>query len=645
MHSPRRAERDPELEKYLARVEELDNERNGSKTTNNEDLNNNSKYRPQDLEISKKLLNGEYPVLEDKFAIPNLGRTSEMAYRSAYNYEKSFSPKRNSNRQNSPIRADKQSGKRSYGDHTDISVSRFDFRDSGRQYTISEEDYILLTQLKQGLIDSSSPQLKEEVKKYPSRGKARVTRDSPPSSSRPTKHVENYGSDYLAKDDPTPPPLPLRKRVDASTTFTTPSKTAPVKPPRPQTLHSASDNFIDKPSSLPDPSLPRSALNEVGTTPSKAGSNSYLTSLQKNKVTATTPSKLDLSLKLTGGSRIPETPLSSAQNNKVTTMTSHNSQVPKTPPQKPNRPPRSFVTSALKGESSKTEHLGKPLKIPPPRKHSIEKNVPNESTLELKELKLKLRNAETQVDNNRETQTGTGILSDVKLSVPKTRKSTTDDKILAIQRQQALRTPPAAPERKVSEPEVVGKRKSLIKAPPKPERKPSVPEALNKRESLTKAPPKPAVKASLPEAVSKLSCLSKAPPKPARKISMPEALQRLERMKSKNLKEGTIGGDSGYRDKIGQHTSNEEEEAIILARKLKNSQNNKTTSVSKLDNNVPIAVLPTAQAVDVKLARLLRPATEDSAKTLEPSQSNINSLAHPTKGRARGPKRKPPKTV
>ncbi|SCU80733.1 LAFA_0C00870g1_1 [Lachancea sp. 'fantastica'] len=652
MHSPRRAERDPELEKYLARVQELDYERNSSKKTNNNDVKYSSKYRPQDLEISRKLLNGEYYGSEDKSATFSPGRASEMAYRSAYNYEKSFSPKRNSNYSNSPIRADKYAGSRSDDVAADFSISRFDFRDSGRQYTISEEDYLLLTQLKQGLIDPSPQLPKEGTRQYPSRGKARAARapsppPSPPSppSTRLTKHAEYNSSDYSAKDSTTPPPLPARKQMDDLAKFTTPNKAAPVKPPRPRLLPTASDEIIDIPSSVREPSHPKSTLGTLGQPPSESNGSSYLTSLQKNKVTATSPSKLDYNPKLAGGFRVNETPLSSAQNNKLSATTSHSRKNLKAAPEKPERPSQSFVTSALKGESSKTEVLGKPLELPPPRKHSPGRISAEEPTLALNELKLKLRTSEKQTETSSKSQTGTGNIPDLSLRIPKTRKTTNEEKKPAVEQLQALRRTPAVTARKASEPEIIGKRNSLAKPPPKPERKPSMPEALNKRGNLTKAPPKPVMKSSLPEAVSKLSSLSKAPPKPARKISMPEALARLELMKSRNGKEHTKEGEGRVQDQKLQHAKSEEEEAILFVKKFKNRGHQIKSPALLPTNNIPVAVLPTTQAVDPKLAKLLRPAAENDAKSLESARPEGDALVHPTKGRARGPKRKPPRTV
>ncbi|SCU97445.1 LAME_0F19702g1_1 [Lachancea meyersii CBS 8951] len=653
MGSSRRAERDPELDRYLDRVEELDSKRYGCKGARNDDAKNKPKYNPQDLERAQKLLSGEYPTFDERPTTFSSRNASEMAYRSAYNYEKSFSPKRNSHTTRSPIRPVKHPDSWTHDDCLDLAVSRFDSRDSARQYMVSEEDYLLLAKLKQGLA-ISPPQTTEEVREYPSRGKPRAYRPH----NRYKEDVDNNNNNDHDDDSETPPPLPVRREAKNEKFIATPTKNASIKPPRPQVLtNSRSERIIDDCSKWDvgtrERSHPRPESSVFQTSSLKPNKTSFLESSQKTKATTSTAPKTDIEQKVTNNVHKPRTYLDSLQDNKLTVTTPHKFQ-PSTPsPTKPARPSRPFVASALKTESSKSTPQMKALAIPPRRKQIPAMSTDDKSDLELSSLRASLRSPEKRMSTA--DAPGTRNAFDVKLEVPKTRKKTENDKIPGFLGKEALKPLPAASERKESVPEVMGRREMLVKAPPKPERKISVPEAIGKKGNLSKAPPKPVMKASLPEAVSKLSTLAKAPPKPTRKISMPEALKKLELIKAKKLKEEaellSDSDEKGHRSltddkKVWPRDARDgREKAPVFSKKPLNREVSKTAPELGQRANVPIAIPFMVQGDSATIAKLLSPASVSESNLSELNGSNDNKLVHPTKGRARGPKRKPPKLV
>lgn len=233
----------------------------------------------------------------------------------------------------------------------------------------------------------------------------------------------------------------------------------------------------------------------------------------------------------------------------------------------------------------------------------------------------------------------------------------------ALSKRESLAKAPPKPARKISTPEALSKRESLNKAPPKPPRKVSALEALSKRESLSKAPPKPARKVSTPEAVNKRESLSKPPPKPSRKVSMPEAMKRLEAIKAKKLSqfEGTEVSEKppqkfeptveskgsplkAKTEANNQKAPESELAALIAAKQLANKGKSRTAPELSNRAQLPQAIPFMAQLDNDKIAKMLRPASETDISRPRASDGD-NQLNHPTKSRARGPKRKLPKGV
>ncbi|SCV05131.1 LANO_0H00716g1_1 [Lachancea nothofagi CBS 11611] len=613
-----RPDRDPELVKYLARVEQLDSERNGAKRVSDDKL----RYRPEDLERAQKLLNGDYLTSEERPNGSRLQKSSEMAYKSAYNYEKTFSPKRNRTYTNFSAHRERSPEALGSHGHSGRTVSRFDSHESSRQYTISEEDYLLLRKFKQGLLDLP-PASNDESRFVPSRGRPRAVKD-----------VEDSSDDELR-----PPALPIRRSMAPRTHTTSSEKTAPMKPPRPAARAGSTQE---------GPSSPIQLSTSNGSPTLDASQASRVNPIQDSKITTNS------NLQPEGSSKQPKKPtsyLDSLQKNKVTVTTPLKAE-PITPsPIKPVRPVQPFMTSALKNESSESFHKTKRLAIPAQRKQLPAKQTPGGTDLGFDSFRSKLKTVSKDGGNQHDTKPtennpaamefklravkttkmapeeeqlafrGKEVLrpstttSEAKLQIPKTRKATPEEKYLALKGKEALRPIPAVSERKVSIPEAVSKKGKLNKAPPKPERKISMPEAVSKRNSL-----------------------AKAPPKPSRKISMPEAMKRLEAMKAREK------SNSAHYDAKNTSSSKETDgklEAVLLSKHLSNRGRSKTTPDIEPKGNLPIAIPFMAQTKDAKIAKMLRPAATTDFSELQ--SSNNAELTHPTKSRARGPKRKPPK--
>ncbi|CUS22801.1 LAQU0S07e00386g1_1 [Lachancea quebecensis] len=738
--------RDPELEDYLARVERLDSVRNGSRRSPGAH-DQKPKYRPEDLERAQRLLDGDYADYDSAPSpVKYSGPVPQIAYRSAYNYEMTFSPKRGAG---SPRRSDVASAP-TFG--LDSSP------DSARRYTVSEQDYLLLQKLKREAVGDPL------ANTLPSRGRPRDTRRA--------RTVTRADDD---DDDESPPPLPTRRA--ASPIFPPPDRkdSTPTKPTRTPGLSVPSTNVAPpKPSRVPDLSMrPKGAalVSPLAETETKSstqlernvpssieGSNvvvpkkppprkpassmenstanktlktlsdrakkpvppkpealkksaSYLESLGNNKLTTASldkPSKPPIQSK-------PTSYLDSLQKNKVTVSTPVREHKSPSPIAKPQHSPQMFMNSVLKTESSRPLYDSeaqspKPFVVPPKRKSLPSKPVPeSDEEAETSFLSLRSNLKPAQAFKKSVPSEPDFGSNEQKLVIPKLRRSKIQDESVQLKGQetpkpfsgadrgngpvvesasqrQRLNTAPPKPERKASTPEALCKRESLAKAPqkqarkvstpealtkkeslnkapPKPPRKVSALEAISKRESLNKAPPKPVRKVSTPEAVNKRENLNKPPPKPSRKVSMPEAMKRLEAMKAKKLNQSEGAGvsdvpvpetectfkpkDSALKLKAATNTQKSPESelaALIAAKQLSNKGKSRTAPELSNKAHLPQAIPFMAQPDNDKIAKMLRPASETDI--LKPRTQNGNSqLNHPTKSRARGPKRKLPKGV
>ncbi|AAS52422.2 AEL262Cp [Eremothecium gossypii ATCC 10895] len=144
--------RDPDLDVYLSRVEQLDLERSrslnrGTASVPEERFTSTigtERYDPADRKKAHLLLEGHYDTRRYEFT--GSDKVSEIAYESAYNYEKTFSPKKGSAyhtaRGISPIRTPGRSSNYSIPPPKESYVS------SEKKYLVTEEEYDLLQRLK-----------------------------------------------------------------------------------------------------------------------------------------------------------------------------------------------------------------------------------------------------------------------------------------------------------------------------------------------------------------------------------------------------------------------------------------------------------------------------------------------------------------
>ena len=652
--------RDPELEDYLARVEQLDSARKGAGRTRNAH-NVKPKYRPEDLEKAQMLLDGDYASSEIDY-LQDVRPVPQMAYRSAYNYERTFSPKRGST---SPIR---NTARRNSREHLGPSSLTFDadlLSNGKKQYTVSEDDYLLLQRLKHGmLVDRPS------VNTLPSRGKPRESRvarreeESPPPPPLPTRReAPTIPAESLEPDEKIPPAKPPRRvkpitppRREIGRNNPTPSdaekvstskgsplaaKQRPKKPPSFQ--ESLSNNKMTTSSTISPGALP-TPVKDTRKMPAP-----YIESLVKNKVTTASSKSIGDSpsqKKIAGKGTVSY--LDSLKNNKATVTTPIRVQEKAAPVIKPESSPRMFISSVLKQESTlPTSSLkpatAKPLVIPSRRKALPEKSIPennNVDELAFDSLKSKLKPAkERKVEGKQESTKEVKIdLRGAGLQIPKVRK----------QKPQVENT-------------TLSDTVQLKPAPTTEERKPSIPEALSKRDKLSKAPPKPSRKISLPEAMFKKNQLNKASPAPVRKESIPEAMRRIEAMKSKksalgiqaeprtkNMEEDTVEAAQALRRLKPTPSSpkkpEEKPDAVVAARSLASRGKSVTAPQLSKNKNIPVAIPFMAQTNDPKIAKLLRPASENDLPRSSTADEK-KELNHLTKNRARGPKRKLPKAV
>ncbi|SCU83592.1 LADA_0C12376g1_1 [Lachancea dasiensis] len=644
MESPRLPQRDQDLASYLARVEELDYERNKRRQSINGMRNVTSKYRPEDAEAAHRLLSGQYVPSTEKY-IGASERASEMAYKSAYNYERTFSPKRRGHDSTSPIRRDLPGSGLDTNSVVKYSDPASDHRESSKQYTISEEDYLLLVKLKQGLIEATPGE--SATRSIPSRGQPRS--------------IRSHQSEPVDDIDSPPPPLPARQNSELKST----SKHAPTKPPRPEKMkvsHSQKEGTDMLPTLKGGPEQSADLLMADG-----RRTADYVGQDQNNRSSrASERNNNNKLLPIHKGDK-PISYMASLQNNAATETTKPKSSLP-VPPPKLTRPPQTFMSSALKKESSVSSPNVKSPIIPSQRKTLPEKS---QAKPEFDNFKGKLKHVDmgqggNGIDFNASSGKMVGELrvpklrkalpSEVKgvkqgtehLDIPQLRKALPEKNILSSEHQQRVGKGGSTLHEALPEQNLASKGKENLKPTlPAPQRKATIPEAVGKREKLSKAPPKPERKVSMPEAFSKRASLVKAPPKPSRKVSMPEAMKRLEAMKLKD-KSGnkSFEEDRTVPPRIGKEAqldAGEDLEAMLMAKKLVHRGKSKTFPNPSLDDRKPIPIPFMDQTNNAQIAKLLKPAS--TSGSIENNNQQSDTLVHLTKSRARGPKRKPPKQL
>lgn len=475
--------RNPDTQRFLKRVEEYDSQRNSMTKPQ-------VKGKPDhlSLERARQLLQGDSPADLHRANSNNCGpeiASTELAYRSAYNYEKSFSPERSKN-QTSP-----------------------------KTFVISEEDYKLLQQLKSG----DKPVVIEPKKHYPSRGRPRnVTHAFEDTPSSPTWKVRNEVPDEApllpnrkvisAFPDEEAPSLPTRrvKKVEQVPSLPTRRYREPQVSQEEPVARPVKDESTEIKEKKKAPPVPRKRNEKLKSEPT-----TFISSLGKNKLTVIP--QVDTARKIQPVTASHIDYLDSVH------LTPKSPEQTKSNPQKqisPGTSGGSFISSALRTIS------------PSPSQSNIRIEKP---ALPSKPAKLKNSTITTSKTSDNDE------LQNLKLNTTEKTKPKVPAKKdgLTIPR---LR-PVASAERKTSKQDG-SPQNSMLEGLKKVERDKvqqrvvTPPEALTKMSQLKKGAPNGSAKdeKTISEVEAKLRGLKSPPPVPKRNISMPEALKKAEKLKN-----------------------------------------------------------------------------------------------------------------
>lgn len=422
---------DPELDDFLQRVENLDSRRT------NRGLQKPPPIKRKPIELTSSY-NDENEEDEDGSMVDvplSEDSVSNLAYRSAYNYEKTFSPKKSNysledlGLQKSPERQSKQSMKTAE-------------RQESKTFTVSEEDYYLLQRLKSGKIEFD-----EREEHLPSRGKPR---EKIQHSRRSKREDEECETDSDVPSLPPRKPLHLRdepligqrKHTDVSESSS--EGEPPSLPTRPSVVKETEEppssgediieydskkislvNLKPKPEVISRRTTKTGGTNATKTKPdpprkridrkSDDMPTSFLTSLEHNKLTTSnvhelnTSPKLDtrhidyldsVQLKTNSSPKVP------SRATKPGSISNYGS---------PKRIPRSesFINSALKSKITTTASSSSPPQVPI-KKHSISSFVNKPE-----QLATKTSNEDADVSDESETSASKLTLNALDESRPK----------------------------------------------------------------------------------------------------------------------------------------------------------------------------------------------------------------------------------
>ncbi|QHS76879.1 Bsp1p [Saccharomyces paradoxus] len=571
-----RYERDPELVNFLSKVEDLDSKRYNNVSTSKptrEPLSPVKSHNPRECREAD-IITGE-----------NIEDRDNLAYRSAYNYEMTFSPKK-----------------------THYSLNELDLEritpkpDSKnrasrneKKFVISEEDYLLLQKLKasQSCSDFNSNQNLpsfEEGPRMPSRGRPRQ-REKEIISIRYDFELPERADTPSTSSSP-PPPLPTRRnhaRINEDAAEekpllpTRPTKAGVTEPPP---SRSKKPEVVVPERVKPAPPVPRS------TKPA-----SFLSSLEDNKLTKAKShnSEVETPKKTIKNSHIDY--LDSIQLKPTTlspTIKNKSKPAPPSPPAKRIPRSESFIKSMLNSNLTTTSKPSLPEK---PQKLwnanlAAQKSKPSipPKRVELKVVLPELRPVETSPTKQKfEHSIDLPKLRSSSRNIKKKEKDNIPEGIKGIQNlKKTKQEKPIIPQKK---PFLTDSSKdTTIKNDNDVNKSDNELEALSLRNNLKKRPPKA----------------------PQRKISMPEALRKVELMK-KSKTEPVL-------EPSNELSINAKLDAIIASRNLRASN-----------------TLPEFNNINTNTATF-----DESAISRVGTTKETKPLVHPNKNRARGPRRKPP---
>mgnify|MGYP003365177050 CR=1 FL=1 len=578
-------ERDPELVNFLSKVEDLDSKRYSSSSITNSakqplsPVNNKSpayrSVRRADITTSEN---------EER-----RNRSANLAYRSAYNYEMTFSPKK-----------------------THYSLKELDLEratpnstldgtrpQNAKEFVISEDDYLLLQKMKasQSPNDCSCSKPSTSFRKdhrVPSRGRPRDEEIVSVKYDFDFQETARLPAPSSSSSSPTPPPMPTRRsRVEVIDDEEKP--TLPTRPAKVEVVERPVRRITKPEVPVPEPVKPKPPVSR-STKPT-----SFLSSLQDNKLTMANShgSEVETPTKIVKNSHIDY--LDSIQLKPATLSPTIKSKPKPTPPSPPaKRLPRSesFIKSALNSNSKATSKPSLPEKPQELRnaKLSSQRAKPSipPKKVELNLVLPDLRPVETSSTKQKFEHS---------IDLPKLRSSSRN-----VKKQEEDSIPEAIKG-------IQNLKKTKHEKPAIPQKKSFLANGL-KPASVKIGDEVSKLKNNEPEALSLRNNLKKSPPKaPERKISMPEALRRIELMK-KSKTEPAL-------EPAKELSINARLDAIIASKNLRSS------------NTVPEF---NSVKTNAKTSDDISVSKGDVAKGTKP-------LVHVNKNRARGPKRKPPTHV
>ncbi|AQZ18825.1 BSP1 (YPR171W) [Zygosaccharomyces parabailii] len=670
--------RNEELEDFLKRVENYDSQR---RETGGMNATNHGAYSQESIERARQLLQNGIAIVDDT-PIGSTLATSDLAYKSAYNYERTFSPRRVMSQE--------------------------------KTYVVSEQDYLLLQSLKAK--EKSPPPL-------PSRGRARelcleriLAEEKPPAL--PTRRYyslsvstdDSYnasiladGSNRLKGSKPPVPPksrstlrtLEIRTESEAKDVSVTPDSSKEEKRPSLGEEHNLEKKTRNSERSELKNSPRRYNLNaELEDSVKIAAVNSsiqqvpqqspidFLDSVQRKQVEyhTNTPSF--------GVTRTSEYDIDGFTHSAAKSTSQFNPARTAKPIQfikNGTSDSESFISSAIKvspnshnvsenhinftvpSNPSSESFLSSALKVLPPSKpiappkpigltkqtepRTIDLNRPQpEKPLKPAKLAIKLKpkvppkKSEIIIPKLRHVDSPppppfnkgspvheTNFTNKLKKVEPPTVSEKSPNLPEALAKLGHLSRPPASPKRQDEVPEALTKLGHLSKPIVLPKPEGGLPEALTKLGTLSRPTISPKRENDIPEALSHLERLNKVnkqPPVPARKISMAEALQRAQELKAQKRSEQATKPDPEQPKDMKTELG-----AVLMAQKLRSTKPflSGRSHTEPSSNNSSTTSLGRTQSTPIT--------------TFADQNATSNTLMHATKKRAKGPKRKLPSNV
>ncbi|AMD20404.1 HDL340Wp [Eremothecium sinecaudum] len=611
---------EPDLDMYLTRVEQLDSLKGYSSSHTDlrydglYDDSRTKNHSPDDIRKAQLLLDGVYERNISDLG-ENRGRLNDLAYKSAYNYERAFSPVRKKGITNYGYSILPQSNVSANVFAMKQKPVRFDSisgEEARREYVVSAEDYQLLQAVKRSLasevstgslvnggLRSSNTSTETKVGDLLA-DPVRFDKDVDPQPEATTVRTTSpMPSVQVLLESPKSPPKsqpkePVKEPVTESTKapIKTPIKAPATAPARQNTQERSTKHLYTLPKSQPQPSSSLVGGKTPPKVPRKKIQLTYLESLERSRLGSSSTHH-----------DVPRTPIRKTTGyDPITSVLKKNaSSVERSVSKTINGTGKKvgkadFMSSVLKREPSVVQNYGRNLRqLPVNHESSIElmasalktTGTPSrQATIAPPPIPPKPRNLSLAAKEEPDLE---DILKQVHLNKvqepPKVKPLISPKKgELFVPKLRSVKTNKAAPSNKeIDLPEL----KPVVR---QQKRDASTPEALAAISTLKPAPQIIAAPSPTPEALLKLSSLNKTPAAPEPERVIPEALVRATQLQ-------------------------------------------KATPLAKRIDSIPEA-LKKVQELGI---------SQSTPRTL--ASSRQESLGHPTKIRPRGPPRRLPSNV